>query len=368
MKKKIISIISAMLSAVLLCSNIVYAEDDKKVYTLTLDDAIKMAAEYSPDMECHEINKTNAKIQLQSAASASKNSQKVEIYASTNFEMNFVKRGYYVEAARSQIALLPYEKTQLEARLAYNTTSLYYNVKNASAVCDIAKSAVERANANKKIIQNQFDLGAATALDVQNADIALMQAKANLSKCENAYTMAQDRLKIQLGIDGECSFNLTDDINVDELNADLDADTASAMNNRYDTVALKENIKLTALYLNIASALSEKGATYYSAYKNNITAQYNYSTGIKNIALLIKDAYFTAVQAGENTKISAQLLDYATKNYEVSKLKSEMGMISSLVLSAASDELTSAQNTYQNALLNEKLAIEKYKYEVAIGL
>lgn len=366
MKKKIILIITIFV--MLLCSGIVYASEGTNVYTLTLDDAIKMATEYSPDMECHEVNKTNANIQLQSASAAKKESKKAEVYVSTNFELNFVKRGYYVEAAISQINLLPYEKTQLEAKLAYNITSLYYNVQNASAVCDIASSAVERASVNKKIIQNQFELGACTALDVQNADIALMQANASLAKAQNAYVLAQDNLKIQLGIEGECVFNLTDSIKPGTLDADLETDTEKAMSQRYDVFALSENVRLTELYLNIASSLSKRSSTYYSAYKNNITAQHNYTTGKKNIALLIKNAYFTALEAEENEKISAKMLDYATKNYEVSKLKSEMGMLSSLALSASSDELTSAQNAYQNALLTKKLAIEKYKYEISIGL
>ncbi len=367
MKNKIILIFMAVF-AVFLCAISAYASDGAKVYTLSLDEAIKMATEYSPDMECHEVNKTNANIQLKSASMAKKNSQNVEIHVNSNFELNYVKRGYYVEVARSQIRLLSFEKTKLQANIAYNTTSMYYNVQNASAVCDIASSAVERAVTNKEIIDNQFALGFCTALDVQNADIALMQAKANLSKCQNAYTLAQDNFKILLGIDGECTFKLTDDIKVDALNANLTSDTEKAMAQRYDVNALRENVTLTELYLQISSALSTRSSTYYSAYKNNITAKHSYNTGVKNIALIIKSAYFAAGEAAENTKISAQLLDFAQKNYEVNKLKSEMGMISSLALSKASDDLTSAQNSYQNALLNEKLAVEKYKYEVAIGL
>ena len=54
--------------------------------------------------------------------------------------------------------------------------------------------------------------------------------------------------------------------------------------------------------------------------------------------------------------------------YEAYKIKAEIGMITNNDLIEKADELTECENTYDNALLNQKLAVEKYYYDIKIGL
>lgn len=370
MAKKILSVLVALL---IVFQNVqgfceVSADAAPMVYTLSLEDAIDMALSYSPDLECWEINKKNYQVQLNSALSAQKANKNTPVYTNVNYDLVFVKRGYYVDAAKSQLRLAEIEYDKIVNTISYDITQKYYTVKNTAKLCDIAASAVSRAIDNKAIIQKRFELGACTQLDVDNANIALLSCEANYDKCKNALSLSEDSLKIALGIDGECELVLTDNIEVAPFNADLEADTKKAIETRYDTNGLKEAADLAVTYFNIVSGLSNKSTTYFSAYTKSITARHQFNTGIKNISLLIKSAYFSAIESENDARIAKEKLDYAKSAYEVNKLRHEMGMITAGMLSSSSDELTNAENAYQSALLTQKLASEKYNYEIHTGI
>jgi len=235
-------------------------------------------------------------------------------------------------------------------------------------MCEIALAALERAKGNYEIINKNFELGTCTELDKNNVLLAVKQCEANYEKCKNGVELSKDSLKITLGIDGECEFVLTDEISVTPFSADLASDTKKAMKTRYDVTALGEAQKLAESYLKTASSLNSKSTTYYSAFTNSITAKYNYTTGIKNINLLIKSAYLSAIESHAEAEISKEKMELAKKTYEVNELKYELGMITPLMLSASSDELTAAECAYENALLTERLASEKYSYEIYTGI
>ncbi len=365
MSKRLMTLV---LAALFIFPSAVSFAEENTTYSLSLADAIEMASEYSPDLECWDVNKQNLKVQYDSAVRSKIENKKTPVNVNQNYELIFVKNGYYVEAAKSQLELADIEHDKIKNKIAYDVTQKYYTVKNASKMFDIAQSASQRATDNLSVTRQKYEMGACTKLEVDNADIALMQCEANVQKAKNAYSLALDSLKIVLGIEGERIINLTDDITAGEFSADLDADTKQALLTRHDVNALKISASLAADYFSTASNLSKKSTTYFSAYTNSITAKYQFNTGVKNIGLLIKSAYFSAAEAQNDTRIAKQKLDYAKSTYEVNKVRYEMGMITGTVLSSISDELTAAENAYENALLTQKLAAEKYNYEIFTGI
>ena len=56
------------------------------------------------------------------------------------------------------------------------------------------------------------------------------------------------------------------------------------------------------------------------------------------------------------------------KKYDAAKLKYELGMITNNELTQTINTLYEAQISYANAKSNYRMAIEKYKYEITIGL
>ena len=175
-------------------------------------------------------------------------------------------------------------------------------------------------------------------------------------------------MKIVLGINENCTLTLTDSLTAEEFSANPDEDTVEALKTRYDVNALRTASELAASYFKTASGLSRENATYYSAYANHIKSDFDYSNGIKNISLAIKNSYYSACDAINQSDLAAKRLEIMKKEYEAYKIKNEIGMITNLTLSLKADELTECENAYNNALLARKLAIEKYHYDITTGI
>ncbi len=356
----------------LVCSSVMAdalpSAQEEASLSLSLSDCISMAYEESADLKIWEVNVQNLKKQLKDAILNQKSMKNVPIHASSNFDMIYVKNGYYVSLFRKQIELSKDEEEKIKSNLAYGVTQKYYTYKNALRLCETAQSAVGRATANLDIIKQKFALGMCTGLDVTNGEIALREAENYLLQSKNNAELAKDTLSIAIGADPDTTLNLTDTIESAPFEANLVEDTKKAMESRYDVKALSVNSELAKEYFEAAQSLSPDSTTYYSAYTKYIESTHNYTTGIKNIELLIKSSCFDAMNACSATAIAKQKLEFKKSEYEVHKLRFEMGMITNLMLTALSDELTAAEISYENALLSEKLATEKYVYQISTGL
>jgi len=337
-------------------------------YTLSLEQAVEMAKKSSPALECCDVNKENLRVQRKNASIAKKNMKNVEIKASTGYDAVFVKQGYYVEMYDRQYELADYEKAKTESSISYEVTQKYYNCKNAIAMYDSARSALERATENESLTKMRLSLGMCTQLDADSVSLSVAQCRANLEKCKSNIEIAEEALKIALGIEGNCVINLTDALTPEPFSANLEEDTSKALISRYDVNALKTASELAQSYFKIVSSLNHENATYYSAYTNRIKSDFDYSTGVKNITLAIKSSYHSAVDAVNQSELAAKRLEIMKKEYETFRIKNEIGMITTLTLSLKADELTECENAYNNALLARKLAIEKYRYDVTTGV
>ncbi|MBQ4631067.1 MAG: TolC family protein [Clostridia bacterium] len=344
------------------------AEAEPVVYTLTLADAIAMAAKDSSQLAVCDINKQSLQKQRNDAAGQQRDSKNIPVYMNKNFELMFVKKGYYVSMFDKYILLADDEKAKVYASIAYDTTQKYFTYKNSLALLEAAENGLERAKENLEIINQKYALGMCARLEVTNAEIARDECIANVTQSQHNTDLCKDSLKICLNIEEDCEFILTDEIEVNEFNAELETDTQNALTTRYDVKALKTSSDLAEEYFSITKGLNEDSVTYYSAYADYTESIYNYDNGVKNIKLGIKSSYYNAIDAHGATQIAKQKVEFLKSQYEVSKLQFEMGMITNIVLSSKSDELTAAEIAYNNCLLTEKLAVENYNYQITIGI
>lgn len=361
--KKIISAI-VTLTFILSCS----MAQASKSYTLTLSDAIEMAMEDSSELAMCDVNKQKAEKQLKDAALMKKDYKNMDIHVNSNFDMVYVKNGYYVNMFRKYVGLADKEKEKTKSSIAYNTTKEYFTCKNALKLCDIYESAQNRAQENLDVVKKKEALGMCTALEVTNAEISLDEAKANLQKAKNNAELSMDSLKIRLSVETDSVVTLTDDITVPDFNANLISDTEKALETRYDVSGLSISAELAKDYFQTAKSLNEDSVSYFTAYADYIKATYNYSNGVKNITLAIKSSYYDVLNAQQSSAIAKRRLEHKRSEYEVNKMRYEMGLITNSVLTALSDELTMVELEYENALLTHKLAVEKYAYEITSGL
>lgn len=340
-----------------------------ETYTLSLEKAQEMALKDSPELAICEINRQKVEKQLKDAALSQKEYKNVDIHINQNFDLIYVKNGYYVRMFRKYSELSKMEKSKIESSIKYNTTNDYYTLKNALKLCKVYESGVKRAQDNLEIVKKKYSLGMCTALEVTNAEISLDEANAGLAKAKSNADLLTDSLKIRLNVEGDAVLNLTDEITrPDNFEHDLSADTKSALKTRYDVAGLEISAELAKDYYQTASSLNEDSVTFFTSYADYIKAANNYSLGVKNISLAIKNAYYNAINAEISSDIARRRFEYKKSEYEVNKVRYEMGMITNNILTALSDELTMAELEYENALLTHRLAVEKYAYEITTGV
>ena len=206
-------------------------------------------------------------------------------------------------------------------------------------------------------------------LDYENAAISVTMAENAVNSYKLNMETAEENLKILINKDTEnCVIKVFDDIDCGDYVADVEADTSAAMESRYDLTALKKSADLAEGYFDLAKILTSDSAIYNTSYASYVKADYNYTNTKKLISLLIKTSYNSILTSKANMGTAQLSYEMKLKEYDSAKLKYELGMITNLDLTQAINALYEARTQYANAKVAYRLAIEKYKYEITIGL
>lgn len=340
----------------------------KTQYTLSLEEAVAMAFEDNDRINANLHKQLADDINIESAYLTRKPYKKMPVNVSDNFEMYCLREGYYIKAAEMSLRLSKLEESKIRSSISYEVTQSYYNLVLMRKLVNAADNAYNLAISNKAVVDEQFALGLIPRLDYDNALISVEMAKNALDSYLIKEDIAQDNLKINLGIEEDCEIILTDDIECEEYVSNNARDIEIALETRYDITALKETRDLAYEYMDLSTVLTESSATYNKAYSSYLDAQYNYTSTLKLMRLSLKSAYNDIITSAQNMSISQKQYDVKLREYEASKIKYDLGIISNIELTKAINDLYDAQVSYANAKLTYRMAIEKYKYEITTGL
>lgn len=99
-----------------------------------------------------------------------------------------------------------------------------------------------------------YDLGRGTQLDVFRAEQSLLSARASLLDEEQAYELALDRFKIDLGLPTDVEFDIADEEFPQLIPVDLDLQSAvrAALNNRLDLATARDQLADAERAVNVA--------------------------------------------------------------------------------------------------------------------
>lgn len=338
-------------------------------YTLTLDEAINMAFEDNPQIKVLEIEQESNRINLTAAKQTKKAYKNFSDVSVSNYELIYVKNGYYVDMYEMLIDLNPKKIEQAKEQIKYNVTESYYNYKIATALCDIAANAYELANENLDNVAKRYELGMIAQIDLDNAKLSVESVKNTYDTYMRNADIAKDNLKIQLQLNNEdCEFNLTDEIHYEEFSANAEEDIKKAMDSRYDVSALKMNYQMAHKYFDYTEGLGESVAKYHTAYSDLVSKEYSYTNNSKLIALSIKSCYNNVLNSADSLATAEKSADIAKQRYDINKVKFESGMITNSELTQSLNDYLSENIKLENAKLSYKMAVEKYRAEVSVGL
>lgn len=366
-------ILSVLLCGMLLlpCAATAQEEENpynKSEYILSLQQAIELAREDNPQFITYDTKIEDAKVQLKQSKYDVINTPAVA-NISTGLNIMLIHKNYYVNQAQNTLVEYEMEKTQAEKQQAYNVTEKYYGVKLAEALLNTAQTSYELVQTNYETVKTQFDLGMAAELDVSNAELALMQAKAAVDSYQRSLETARDALRIELQIENdEATLILTDEISTEEFVPNLDEDIKQARESRYDLTKLKHSYEQSLVYQETTGAYGMRSSKYSAATSTVRQCDYYYTNTKKQISLLIKNAYNSAITAKDNLNVAQKKRELKEQEYSVVNIKYGLGMATNTEVTNALNALASADIELENAKLSYKLATEKYGYEISIGL
>ncbi len=378
MFKKIISILLCLF----MVSVCVYATEDidttdiptveefskKNVYTLTLEQAINMALTDNPQLNACLEKKEDTRVQLKSARETkSQYRELTNIPITTAFELVYIKNGYYVHTYEKALKLSDSEYEQIKAQISYKVTEKYFTLKNCEKLVEIAKNSYNLVLTNYTNASLCYELGMISKSELDSANVSLMQAMFTVQSYENNYNIAKEDFKIAMNKNNEnCDFVLTDTLDVVEFTTNLTEDLVVAENSRYDIAALKMNYELSEEYLNLT--LGGATARKSAAKSSFITAEYNYTNNKSLILLGLKASYNNISSSRNNVTLTGETLNLKKNSYDIAKIQYEQGLITNTELLSALNNVYTAEVEYENAKLNYRLSVDKYKYDVQIGI
>ena len=332
-------------------------------YTLSLKDAIELALTDNPQINAADISIESGKTSLKAAKEArAKCKGRVNTIAYLNTD-------YAVEAAEKQLALAEKSKEQIKTKISYDVTQKYYNYKLLGHLLEIADSSLALANENLSIVNANYALGRISKIENDNAALSVEICESTKNTYLRNADIAKESLKIALNLKGDAEFTLTDDIDYEAYEAVPQTDADAAIESRYDMSGLKVQAELANKnFNNIKRYSSENTAAYQTAYSSYIQADYTYTNTTKQMKIGIINYYNSILSAKDALDIANMTYDIQSRNYEAGKLKFEMGTISNIELTELLNKQSSARVNAENAKLTYKLAVEKYKYEISIGL
>ena len=342
---------------------------ETKVYTLSLEDAIKMAREKDPAFISADVKIADAERQLKQARTNKKDLEGIPIKISQGLTSFALQRGYFIKQAEIGVESAKMEKDKAIANSAYSVTQQYYGVKLSERVLQSAKNGLEMAESNLETIKMQFSLGLVAELDVNNAKLAVKKAQAAFNKYERSLDLARKALAVKLFIDEEdFLLNLTDDIEYTEFETQLDNDIQKAMENRYDVFMLESALSQAEFMADIADLYGISSAEYSSANQAKVQSEVTCQNSKKMIGVSITSSYNSILDAKDALDVAEAALALKRQEYNIASIEHQLGLMTNIQLTGVMNGVTAAEIELENAKLTYKLAVEKYGYEIEIGL
>ena len=243
-----------------------YANESSRV--LTLNEAINMALQNNPTLQVSDAAVDIMKAKVQNAKS--------NLYPHLEFRfiIPFVERESQIsldqliwdfwqtpnliKATKAQLESAEIEKSITKEDLILETKIAYYTTLAQEHVLKATKKILALNEKRLEQIENLFNLGRRSRLDVTKAKVEVGNVKLSLITAENNLEIAKNRLSTLLGIERDFNYELQDMLEYKIVNLDLDQAIEKALRLRPELKNLM--VKETGIEYNIKAL---KNKLYY---------------------------------------------------------------------------------------------------------
>ncbi|ORT99734.1 outer membrane efflux protein [Anaerovibrio sp. JC8] len=288
----------------------------------------------------------------------------------------------------------------------FQAAEAYANLLHRLNLKRIAQQAVDMANTQLKLINDQFSEGAVAKADVLMMEVRLANYRQNLVNSEALMEVAESTLANVVGLEQDTKIQPVDVFSYEPYDKDLAACEEYAMAHRPDGLAAEYVIKAAEAQTDTAKADYRprvNGIVGHSRASNHpfgIERNHTWEAGVgvswnifdngiteagvqkskaledqyraearnlwKNIRLETRSAYIEMKAAEANINTTAAAVKQAEESYNIAKVRYEEGVDILLSVTDAQEKLTQAQSNYSTALYQYNLY--RANLEKAIGV
>ena len=182
---------------------------------------------------------------------------------------------------------------------ALQTAENFYAALFADKAAETAQRALEQTKRRLNIVQLRIKAGAATQLDLLQANVAKANAGADAMRAENVHALAMSALAVSIGEDSDLEFTAVGDFQHKPFEEPLDDLIETALMNRHELKEAQALAEAAARGVQLAKAANKPNIalTWTGTWSDNEkqNAQSVWSTGV-GVSFPIFDGFATKAQ------------------------------------------------------------------------
>ncbi len=187
----------------------------------------------------------------------------------------------------------------VKQQTALQTAEYFYAALFAEKAAETAQRALEQTQRRLDIVQLRMEAGAATRLDLLQANVAKANAGADAMRAENARALAMSALAISIGESSDLEFTAVGNFQYEPIEDPLDDLVETALMNRHELKEAQALAEAAMRGVQIAKAANKPNValTWTGSWSDNEKqdAQSVWSTGV-GVSFPIFDGFATKAQ------------------------------------------------------------------------
>lgn len=346
--------------------------------TLTLEEAISVGIENSPDIELNKINMEKLKVELSEARATERSYRQLKKYDPYNpigqMEIVGTMQGFQLEEeAASKNAEYEIEEASMTEEyiiksLESGITQSYYGVLQAKDGVDVQKVTLANLQRNYEILKRKLELGMSSKSEFYMTEISLNEGIVNLSKAEDTYRRALRGINNVLNYPLDTKLELTSDYKETDSDIELEKDLEYAFENRYDLINQQNDKELAELNFTVTKRRYTPNTYKYKYAESTVKMLENrLNNHMKNIESDIKGKHDEIKTAKEEIKLMNSNIEKAEEGLRLANLQYELGTGTSLEVNEAILNLNRAELGKASAVANYNTSLIEYDRAVNIG-
>jgi len=253
-----------------------------------------------------------------------------------------------------------------KSEIALQIEELYYNQLKAERSLKLAQENLVRAQKQLETIQTKFTLGTVAKIDVlqselevENAQLAVKEAEANLS-------VAQTQLSTYLTGNPNQTFNLSTQLVFQPVDFDLERCLNHALQNRPEIKDREDTFGLRQKQVEVTKTPYYPPLEVEKAKALLALARVQLEDTKNSIILEVKQKFAQFITALESVPVAEKSREIARENLNVAQARFDAGVLTVVDLLDAQNNLYEAENNYLQAIFNYNMS--KAQFYQALGI